>query len=164
MFHKFAVLSGLVLSATCMVLHQPQIPVLLGLQYDSNPNYNFAYEVNDVHTGDIKSQHESRRGDTVLGQYSLLQPDGIRRTVDYRADDHTGFQASVNNARGAVASHAQAAINGDVTRHPNLAVQSYQSWPTPTAHPSPAPSPVAISRSSFSQTITHGAPVHHPWA
>ncbi|KAF9415129.1 hypothetical protein HW555_007163 [Spodoptera exigua] len=111
-----------------------------------------------------KASNESRRGDTVLGQYSLLQPDGIRRTVDYRADDHTGFQATVNNARGVVASHAQAAINGDVTRHPNLAVQSYQSWPTPTAHPSPAPSPVAISRSSFSQTITHGAPVHHPWA
>nr|XP_047041580.1 cuticle protein 8-like [Helicoverpa zea] len=162
---QLAVLSGLVISASCMLLHQPRIP-FAGVQpsyYDSNPNYNFAYEVNDAHTGDIKSQHESRRGDTVLGQYSLLQPDGIRRTVDYRADDHTGFQATVNND-GRAAGHAQA-VSNDIGRYPNLAVQTYNTYPAPTAHPSPAPIPVAYSRSSFSQTISHGsaALAHNPW-
>lgn len=160
-----------------MVLHQPSVPILYGLQYDDhNPNYNFAYEVNDAHTGDIKSQQESRRGDTVLGQYSLLQPDGIRRTVDYRADDHSGFQATVNNNGRPVNSYAQGAINGDVTRYPNVAAQSYQAWPTPSApHPPPTPTVAhAISRSSYSHTISHGQAAqnqislphnpHNPWA
>lgn len=184
-----------------MVLHQPQLPIHLGLQYDANPNYNFAYEVNDAHTGDVKSQHEGRRGDTVLGQYSLLQPDGVRRTVDYRANDHTGFLATVNNeGRPVPIPHAQPASNGNVIRHPNLAfqnyqgwaapsaqsyqaystpsaptyqalptpsAQSYQAWPTPSASPSPAPTPVAISRSSITQTFSHGPAahgIHNPWA
>ncbi|CAD0195913.1 unnamed protein product [Chrysodeixis includens] len=116
MIHKIAILSGLVLSATCMVLHQPQ-HLLLGLQYHDEPNYNFAYE------------------------YSLLQPDGVRRTVDYRSDDHTGFQASVNNDGRPVNQYSQNG-NNDVTRHPNLAVPGYQGWPTPSApHPTQAAVP-----------------------
>lgn len=169
-----------------MVLHQAATPVLLRLQYNDNPNYNFAYQVNDAHTGDIKSQHETRRGDTVLGQYSLVQPDGVQRTVDYRADDHTGFQATVSNAGGQAARHAaNININNNaVSGHQNLAAslasltnlgaaQSYQAWPTPTASlPAPAPTapvPVAVSRSSIVQTISHG-PVpashnaHNLWA
>lgn len=146
-----------------MVLHQPQ-QLLLGLQYHDEPNYNFAYEVNDAHTGDIKSQHESRRGQTVLGQYSLLQPDGIRRTVDYRSDDHSGFQATVNNDGRPVNQYAQNG-NNDITRHPNGGVQSYQGWPALSApHPTQAATPIAISRSSFVQTFSHGSSSHNPWA
>lgn len=82
------------------MLHQAQLPLYLPIQYEEpTPRYNFAYEVNDAHTGDFKSQQENRRGDTVLGQYSLLQPDGVTRTVDYRADDHLGFNALVNHER-----------------------------------------------------------------
>lgn len=44
----------------------------------------------DPHTGDHKSQHESRDGDVVKGEYSLLQPDGTFRKVSYTADDHNG--------------------------------------------------------------------------
>lgn len=58
-------------------------------------NYLFNYGVHDFHTGDIKSQWEQRAGDTVKGQYSILDPDGSYRTVDYTADDHTGFNAVV---------------------------------------------------------------------
>lgn len=48
-----------------------------------------------MYTGDIKSQWEHRDGDVVKGQYSLVEPDGSIRTVDYTADDHNGFNAVV---------------------------------------------------------------------
>ncbi|RZF32887.1 hypothetical protein LSTR_LSTR004278 [Laodelphax striatellus] len=61
----------------------------------AHPKYAFAYEVKDEHTGDIKAQEESRDGPLVKGVYSLVQPDGRRRIVEYTADDHTGFNAVV---------------------------------------------------------------------
>lgn len=64
-------------------------------EYDSNPSYSYAYDVHDQLTGDSKSQHESRHGDVVHGSYSLVDPDGTRRTVDYTADPHNGFNAVV---------------------------------------------------------------------
>jgi hypothetical protein len=51
--------------------------------------------VKDHHTGDLKSQWEQRDGDKVKGSYSVLEPDGSIRTVDYTADDHNGFNAVV---------------------------------------------------------------------
>lgn len=60
------------------------------------PKYSFKYGVNDYHTGDVKSQHEVRDGDVVKGQYSLVEPDGSIRTVDYTADKHSGFNAVVS--------------------------------------------------------------------
>ncbi|XP_035446338.2 larval/pupal rigid cuticle protein 66 [Spodoptera frugiperda] len=56
---------------------------------------SFSYGVSDPHTGDVKSQHETRVGDSVVGQYSLLESDGTKRTVDYAADAHSGFNAVV---------------------------------------------------------------------
>ncbi|VVC93508.1 unnamed protein product [Leptidea sinapis] len=47
---------------------------------------------------DIKSQHESRDGDVVKGQYSLVEPDGSIRTVDYTADPVHGFNAVVSKS------------------------------------------------------------------
>lgn len=43
--------------------------------YDSNPQYNYGYNVQDVLTGDSKTQHETRDGDVVRGSYSLVEPD-----------------------------------------------------------------------------------------
>lgn len=59
-------------------------------QFQSFPEYNFAYSVHDHHTGDVKSQHEFRHGDVVKGGYELIEPDGRYRKVEYKADDHTG--------------------------------------------------------------------------
>lgn len=56
----------------------------------AHPKYDFAYSVADPHTGDHKSQHESRDGDAVHGYYSLVQPDGSVRKVEYTADAHNG--------------------------------------------------------------------------
>ncbi|XP_047545167.1 larval cuticle protein A3A-like [Vanessa atalanta] len=56
---------------------------------------SFAYDVADPNTGDYKSQVETRNGGVVRGQYSLIDPDGTKRTVDYTADDVNGFNAVV---------------------------------------------------------------------
>lgn len=64
--------------------------------HDSNPQYSFAYGVKDSLSGDDKSQHEVRDGDVVKGQYSLVEPDGSRRIVDYTADPINGFNAVVS--------------------------------------------------------------------
>ncbi|CAG4997443.1 unnamed protein product [Parnassius apollo] len=66
---------------------------------------SFSYGVADPHTGDVKSQHETRVGDNVVGQYSLLESDGHRRTVDYAAGPHSGFNAIVRRDP-AVIAHA----------------------------------------------------------
>lgn len=47
-------------------------------------------------TGDSKNQQESRSGDVVQGSYSLVEPDGTRRTVEYTADPANGFNAVVH--------------------------------------------------------------------
>lgn len=46
-------------------------------------------------TGDQKSQHEVRDGGVVKGSYSVVEPDGSVRVVDYAADDVNGFNAVV---------------------------------------------------------------------
>lgn len=66
------------------------------VDYYAHPKYAYKYGVNDYHTGDVKSQHETRDGDVVKGSYSLVEPDGSVRTVDYTADKHNGFNAVVH--------------------------------------------------------------------
>ncbi|XP_057339616.1 adult-specific cuticular protein ACP-20-like isoform X1 [Microplitis mediator] len=66
-----------------------------GYEYDSHDNYAFNYGVNDPYTGDVKSQEEVRVGDVVKGSYSINEPDGTIRVVEYTADDHNGFNAVV---------------------------------------------------------------------
>ncbi|ALC44758.1 Cpr76Bb [Drosophila busckii] len=63
--------------------------------HDHHPKYQFDYGVKDAHTGDHKSQWESRDGDKVKGSYSLKEADGTTRVVEYTADDHHGFNAVV---------------------------------------------------------------------
>lgn len=60
-----------------------------------NPNYGFDYSVNDPITGDHKAQWEQRHGDVVKGAYSLVEPDGNIRKVEYTADPIRGFNAVV---------------------------------------------------------------------
>ncbi|XP_072937118.1 larval/pupal rigid cuticle protein 66-like [Epargyreus clarus] len=67
---------------------------------------SFSYGVSDRHTGDVKSQSETRSGGNVVGQYSLLESDGTRRTVDYAANDHTGFNAIVRKDPALIAAPA----------------------------------------------------------
>ncbi|XP_068630712.1 uncharacterized protein [Battus philenor] len=59
--------------------------------------YSFGYGVSDAQTGDIKTVWESKEGDNVKGHYSLMEPDGSVRTVEYSAGPGKGFIAAVNN-------------------------------------------------------------------
>ncbi|TMW51049.1 hypothetical protein DOY81_003865 [Sarcophaga bullata] len=93
-----------------------------GLDYHSYPKYHYNYGVADSHTGDVKSQHEVRDGDVVKGSYSLVEPDGSVRTVEYTADDHNGFNAVVHKTAPTVHAVAHA--------------------PAPVVHAAPAPAPV----------------------
>ncbi|XP_013135529.1 PREDICTED: cuticle protein 19-like [Papilio polytes] len=63
--------------------------------YYAYPKYAYDYSVSDPHTGDHKSQWESRDGDVVKGAYTLAEPDGTTRIVEYTADKHNGFNAVV---------------------------------------------------------------------
>ncbi|KAK7603589.1 hypothetical protein V9T40_003588 [Parthenolecanium corni] len=58
-------------------------------------SYSYNYGVHDPSTGDIKHQHEERRGHFVKGEYGLVEPDGSVRTVHYTADPVNGFNAHV---------------------------------------------------------------------
>lgn len=64
---------------------------------------SFSYGVADPYTGDYKSQVETRAGDNVQGQYSLLESDGTRRTVDYAAGAE-GFNAVVRKDPALIAA------------------------------------------------------------
>ncbi|KAF5297637.1 hypothetical protein FQA39_LY11968 [Lamprigera yunnana] len=91
------------------VVYQHAAPAAYGHQqhvdYYAHPKYEFNYQVADHHTYDQKSQHEVRDGDSVHGEYSLVEPDGTTRTVKYTADDKNGFNAEV--IRSGHAAHPQ---------------------------------------------------------
>ncbi|XP_050668993.1 cuticle protein-like [Leptidea sinapis] len=107
----------------------------------SHPRYQFNYGVADGHTGDRKSQWETRDGDVVKGQYQLVEPDGTIRTVNYSADDHNGFNAVVS--RQGHAAHPGPAVIILATAFIAVSAQDHYS----NGH--------ASSSQSFSQGISH---------
>ncbi|XP_065208716.1 uncharacterized protein LOC135837389 [Planococcus citri] len=99
-----------------------------GQQHDTEhhtyPKYFFQYDVKDYKTGDVKNQWEQREGDTVKGQYSLVEPDGSIRTVDYTSDEKNGFNAVVKKTGFQKAAPSI---------HPSISpgAQSYYKRPSP---------------------------------
>ncbi|CAH0695739.1 unnamed protein product [Spodoptera exigua] len=79
------------------------VPVVDKIDY---PRYAYNYAVSDPITKDNKAQWETRDGDTVKGSYSIVEPDGSLRIVDYAANDHTGFNAVVKKVGPTVHAHA----------------------------------------------------------
>ncbi|VVC95754.1 unnamed protein product [Leptidea sinapis] len=65
------------------------------VDYHAHPKYAFDYSVKDPHTGDDKEHWETRDGDKVKGQYTVVDTDGTKRIVEYQADDN-GFNAVVH--------------------------------------------------------------------
>lgn len=139
--------------------------------YDPNPQYAYAYDVQDSITGDFKSQYETRSGDVVKGSYSLFDPDGTKRTVDYTADPVNGFNAVVkkepiatglvtqvvgNPAVAAVASPIVAAsVPAPIVAAPAPVVAA----PTPiVAVGAPPPAPVAAVVASAPAPIVAAGP------
>ncbi|BET02164.1 Cuticular protein [Nesidiocoris tenuis] len=103
--HAAPLLHSAPLIHSAPLLHAPVAKIALAhkqIDYvDPHPAYQFEYSVHDSHTGDIKSQSEARDGDVVRGAYSLIEPDGSKRTVEYSADAHNGFNAIVHRQQNA---------------------------------------------------------------
>ncbi|XP_053660863.1 larval cuticle protein A2B-like [Anopheles marshallii] len=110
MAFKFAVFAAIVAVANAVAIGYPAplgaypavakvaAPVVAKVaeEYDPNPQYSYSYHIADALTGDNKEQQESRTGDVVTGSYSLVEPDGTRRVVEYTADPVNGFNAVVH--------------------------------------------------------------------
>ncbi|KAL7730803.1 hypothetical protein ACLKA6_003571 [Drosophila palustris] len=82
--------------APVAVAHGHQVLAKHDDEYDPHPQYKYAYDVQDALSGDSKSQVEERDGDVVRGEYSLIDADGYKRTVQYTSDPENGFNAVVN--------------------------------------------------------------------
>ncbi|EAT38303.1 AAEL009807-PA [Aedes aegypti] len=100
-------------------------PLAKADEYDPNPEYSFSYGISDALTGDQKEQHESRSGDVVQGSYSLVEPDGSKRIVDYTADPVHGFNAAVRRESVAVKAIAAAPVVAAKTVIAQPALASY---------------------------------------
>ncbi|EAT43824.1 AAEL004749-PA [Aedes aegypti] len=140
------------------------------VEHHAPANYEFSYSVHDEHTGDIKSQHETRHGDEVHGQYSLIDSDGHHRIVDYHADHHSGFNAVVRreptNVKIAqpvhkviaqpvhIATHAVAPVHHATISHHHAAPVHHAT----VSHHHAAP---VVAHVSHHQPIVHSHSTHH---
>ncbi|KAG7311170.1 hypothetical protein JYU34_002171 [Plutella xylostella] len=148
MVAKFAILALLAVAAHGSAIH--------GVDQSS-----FSYGVHDPHTGDVKGQHETRHGDSVVGQYSLLESDGTRRVVDYAANPHTGFNAVVRKepvGHAVVAPVAYAAHAAPVAYAAHAAPVAYAAHATPVAYAAHA-APVAYSGYGAYGASAYAAPL-----
>ncbi|XP_066586087.1 uncharacterized protein [Prorops nasuta] len=86
-------------SASSIVVTEPQeTSETKSVELMAYPKYSFNYGVLDGYTGDSKSAWEERDGDSVKGEYSVVEADGTIRTVTYTADDYNGFNAVVKRS------------------------------------------------------------------
>lgn len=92
---------------------------------DVFPQYSYGYDVQDSLTGDYKGHQENRNGDLVTGSYSVVDPDGTRRIVDYTADPLNGFNAIVR-------------------REPLVVPAARVVAPAPVFAPAPVPAPAPV--------------------
>ena len=113
--------------------------------------YSFEYSVNDPTTYDVKSQSEYSDGNGyVKGSYSLVEPDGSTRTVEYTADDYNGFNAVVKKEGGYAAPSYKA---------PSYSAPAYKPAYSAPAYSAPAyPAPAAYSAPSYAAPAYKPAP------
>lgn len=83
----------------------------------------------------MKSQKEVRDGDVVKGQYSLVEPDGSIRTVDYIADSVNGFNAVVSKSGPSVHLAAEPVAIKKVVPLLNQVVPTYVKQVLPVVRP-----------------------------
>ncbi|XP_052901444.1 cuticle protein-like isoform X1 [Anopheles moucheti] len=122
-------------------------------EYDANPHYSFSYGISDALTGDSKSQQESRSGDVVQGSYSVVDPDGTKRTVEYTADPHNGFNAVVHREPLAAKVVAAAPVAYAAP------VAKTISYAAPVATKTLVASPAISYAAPVAKTISYAAPV-----
>ncbi|CAD6207879.1 GSCOCG00003137001-RA-CDS [Cotesia congregata] len=116
--------AGIISTPAGTVVSRPTI--IESEPFDHHPQYSYSYAVADGWTGDNKAQHETRNGDLVQGAYSLVEPDGSRRTVSYAADAVNGFNAVVQKNHN-VNVNSQHTVASSVTPVRNV-VSEPRSW------------------------------------
>ncbi|PZC84009.1 hypothetical protein B5X24_HaOG206355 [Helicoverpa armigera] len=155
MVARILAFSALVAAATAVAL--PVLPVTklayAHAQPEAPAQYDFSYSVHDGQSGDVKQQQESRSGDNVHGSYSLVQPDGVHRIVDYTADEEHGFNAVVRYEGTPVEQPTKIAVAAPVAKIAYAAapVAKIAYAAAPVAKIAYAPAPVA--------KVTYAAPV-----
>ncbi|PZC87388.1 hypothetical protein B5X24_HaOG216502 [Helicoverpa armigera] len=129
----------------------------------SNDLSSFSYSVADPYTGDFKHQIENRIDNNVQGQYSLLESDGTRRTVDYAAGAG-GFNAVVRKDPALIAaapaiSYATPAISyaAPAISYAAPAI-SYRAPAISYAAPAISYAAPAIATKAFAAPISYAAP------
>ncbi|XP_046970573.1 cuticle protein 7-like [Vanessa cardui] len=113
--NSFLVVSCLFAFSAVAVANPPALLSYAEVGSIPNSNYEFNYAVNDPSTGDNKAQWEKREGDVVRGAYSLVEPDGNVRIVEYTADAVRGFNAVVKRTGPNV--HSVSAISKPIVEH-----------------------------------------------
>ncbi|XP_047029526.1 cuticle protein 18.6-like [Helicoverpa zea] len=146
-------------------------------EYAAPAHYEFSYSVHDEHSGDVKQQQEAREGDAVHGSYSLVQPDGVHRIVEYTADKEHGFNANVRYEGTPVhpapvaklayaAPVAKLAYAAPVAKLAYAAPVAKLAYAAPVAKVAYAPAPVSYAHAPVAYSapvakLAYAAPVAH---
>nr|ARH56586.1 cuticle protein CPG316 [Spodoptera exigua] len=153
MVSKFVIVLSLAVAAYAV----PLVPVskVVYAEPEAPAHYEFSYSVHDDHSGDVKQQQEARQGDAVHGSYSLVQPDGVHRIVEYTADKEHGFNANVRYEGTPVhAEPAKVAYAAPIAKIAYAAPVAKVAYAAPVAKVAYAPAPV-----SYSHAPVYAAPV-----
>ncbi|CAG9133198.1 unnamed protein product [Plutella xylostella] len=157
---KLMIVFGLVAAAAAV----PLVPV----EPEAPAHYEYSYSVQDSHSGDVKQQQESRQGDAVHGSYSLLQPDGVQRIVEYSADEHSGFVANVRYeghpqqpAKIALAPVAKVAYAAPVAKIAYAAPVAKIAYAAPVAKIAYAAPVAKIAYAAPVAKVAYSTPVHY---
>ncbi|TKX27917.1 cuticular protein RR-2 [Spodoptera litura] len=153
MVAKFVIVLSLAVAAYAV----PLVPIskVVYAEPEAPAHYEFSYSVHDDHSGDVKQQQEARQGDAVHGSYSLVQPDGVHRIVEYTADKEHGFNANVRYEGTPVhAEPAKIAYAAPVAKIAYAAPVAKVAYAAPVAKVAYAPAAV-----SYSHAPVYAAPV-----
>ncbi|CAB3233474.1 unnamed protein product [Arctia plantaginis] len=85
--------SRIMLRISLLLFVAPAFGIIVRDPPPSPSDYKYSYDVQDPTTGDSKSKHEVRQGDIVTGAYTVVGPDGTKRTVEYTVDPKNGYKA-----------------------------------------------------------------------
>lgn len=121
-------------------------PALPLARVDPLPQYSYGYDVQDSLTGDYKGHQEHRNGDLVTGSYSVVDPDGTRRIVDYTADPLNGFNAVVRREPLVLSGPAKVLAPAQVVAPAPILARGPVLAPAPAPVFGPAPAPYFAPR------------------
>lgn len=150
------------------VAYQAPVTKLVYAEPEGPVQYQYEYSVQDPNSGDDKQQKETRNGDAVQGFYTVVQPDGLRRIVEYTSSKEHGFNAVVRYEGQAIQHVKQVAYApAPVAKVAYAAAPvSYAQAPAQVAYAAPvakvayAPTQVAYAQAPVAKVAYAPAPVY----